>query len=92
MAKLSSDSQVHKFRDQKQPVLAKQGFRRFQGSPAHEVEMNLCQLDVPKSNTGGHAKRKSVGTELLSSSGNGMILPRCAGGIKFSTLFCELLR
>ena len=30
--------------DQKQPVLAKQGFRRFQGSPAHEVENELVPV------------------------------------------------
>ena len=36
-------------------------------------KMNLCLLDVPKSNAGDYDKRKSVGTELLSSTGNGMV-------------------
>jgi hypothetical protein len=54
--------------------------------------MNLCLLDVPKSNTDSHAKRKRISIELLSSTGNGMILLRCAGVIKFPTLFRELLK
>ena len=64
----------------------------FKATSPMKSKMNLCLLDVPKSNTDSHAKRKSVGTELLSSTGNGMILLRFAGGIKFPTLFREHLK
>jgi len=62
----------------------------FKATSPMKSKMNLCLLDVPQSNAGGHAKRKSVGTELLSSTGNGMILPLCLGGIYFPLCFRNL--
>ena len=59
----------------------------FKANLAHEIEMTSWRLDVQKSNTGGHGKRKSLSTDLSSSTGNGMILPRCAGGINFPLCF-----
>ena len=52
-------------------------------------KMNLWLLDVLKANTGDYGKRKGVGTELLSGTGNGMIRPPC-GRNRFPTLFWEL--
>ena len=64
----------------------------FKATSPMKSKMNLCSWTRRNQIQTATPSEKRISTELLSSTGNGMILLRCAGVIKFPTLFRELLK